>query len=163
MLLCQCYYPPPAGRRRIVNSVSTSIIVSTSIKFISTSIKLADSSKWQKSRFQVCLQEKWLFGCFWIRSRIRAFNKLSEAEQLLDLSQYIFLFALHHIFALHQFSSSIWHCKLVTGSDLVFAVSAYRMGTEVQKHYGLSRACLLPVSCQDGHPKDRPTLAKMFS
>ena len=43
------------------------------------------------------LQEKWLFGSFRIRSRIRAFNKLSEAEQLMDLSQYIILFALHQL------------------------------------------------------------------
>ena len=56
------------------------------------------------------LREKWLFGYFWIisTSRIRAFNKLSEALQLLDsgLSQYIILVALH------QSSSSNSHCKL---------------------------------------------------
>ena len=46
---------------------------------------------------------KWLFkknargfyGSFWHRSRIRAHKKLSEAEQLSGLFQYIFLFALH--------------------------------------------------------------------
>ena len=55
---------------------------STGIKFISTSIKLAD-----------LFLEKWFFGCFWIRSGIRAFYKLSETEQLfkLDLSQYIII------------------------------------------------------------------------
>ena len=73
-------------------------------------VKLADSSKWQKSPFQVTRLEKWLFGCFWIRSRIGAFNKLSETEQLLDLSQY-FKFIL---FVLHQFSSSNLNFKLET-------------------------------------------------
>ena len=68
--------------------------------------KLADSSKWQKSPFQVILRRKWLFGCFWIRSRIRACKKLPEAEQLLDLCQYIIFFALH------QFSCSNSHYKL---------------------------------------------------
>ena len=36
------------------------------------------------------LQDEWLFGCLWGRSRIRAHNKLSdlEAEKLSDLSQY---------------------------------------------------------------------------
>ena len=49
---------------------------------------------------------KMAFCCFWIRSRIRACgNKPSEAEQLLDLFQYIILFALH------QFSSSNLHYK----------------------------------------------------
>ena len=56
-------------------------------------------------------------------------------------------------------------CSLLTGRDLIFAVSAHGMGKEGQKCSGLSRACLLPLACQDGHPKDRPTwtLAKMSS
>ena len=52
---------------------------------------------------------------------------------------------------------------LITDSDLIFVISAYGMGKEGQECSGLSRACQLPVACQDGHPKDGPTLAKMFS
>ena len=65
--------------------------------------------------------------------------------------------------------SCIWtgqdFCSLLTGSlsDLTFSVSAYGMWKEGQECSGLSRACLLPVACQDGHPKDWPTLSKMFS
>ena len=46
------------------------------------------------------------FGYLWLRSRIRAHNKPSEAEQLLGLFQCNFLFALY------QSSSSNWHCEL---------------------------------------------------
>ena len=38
-------------------------------------------------------------------------------------------------------------CLPLTGSDLIFAVSAYGMGKEGQKSSGLTRACLLPVAC----------------
>ena len=64
----------------------------------------------KKSPFRVALQGKWLFGCLsgWLRSKIRAHNKLSEdlEEQLLALFQYIYLFALY------QSSSSNSHYKL---------------------------------------------------
>ena len=60
----------------------------------------------KKSPFRVTLQEKWHFGCLWLRSRIRAHNKLSEAEQLLGL------FQLNLLFALYQSSSSHSHCQL---------------------------------------------------
>ena len=43
----------------------------------------------------MALQEKWYFGCLWLRSRISAHNKLSEAEQLLGLFQFNLLFALY--------------------------------------------------------------------
>ena len=46
------------------------------------------------------------FGCFPVlcRSRIRAHNKLTEAEKLLVLSQHIFLYTI-----VYQFSSSNLH------------------------------------------------------
>ena len=170
MCQCQCYHPPFAGRRR-----STQCQPWYNFDTIwYSSIKLADSSKsrvgqkkwqkspfqWQKSPFQVTLREKWLFGCFWIRSsRIRACNKLPEAEQLLDLCQYIILFALHFQALICTISWNQWKaiwtclwtrqvfCSQLTGSDLIFAVSAYGMGKEGQKSSGLTRACLLPVAC----------------
>ena len=104
----------------------------------------------------VTLQEKWLLGCLWCRSQIRAHNKLSEVEKHLDLSQYIFLFTLH------QSSSSsrnpwnsrqtwVWTSQvflsLLTWSHKIFAVRAYGTGKEGQKGSGLSLACLLPVAC----------------
>ena len=62
----------------------------------------------KKSPFRLTLQEKWLFGCHWHRSRTRAHNrdKLSEAEQLLGL------FHCNFLFALYQPSCSSSHCKL---------------------------------------------------
>ena len=41
------------------------------------------------------LEKKWLFGRLWLRSRSRAHIKLSEAEKLLDMSQYIALQVYH--------------------------------------------------------------------
>ena len=50
---------------------------------VSTSIKLVFCvKKCQKVSFRVTYQEQWLFGCLWLRSRIRYHNKLREAEQL---------------------------------------------------------------------------------
>ena len=62
----------------------------------------------KKSPFQLTLQEKWRFGCLWFRSRTRAYNKLSEAEQFLSLFQFNLFFAA----ALYQSSSSNLPCKL---------------------------------------------------
>ena len=121
----------------------------------------------QCQSFQATLRAKWLFGRLWLRSRIRAHNKLSETVQLLGL------FQCNLLFALYQFSNSNWHCKLklmkVTAdqcqdfwSDL-FAVSSYGQGKEGQKSFGLVLACLRLrlVTCCDGHPKDWQSLATL--
>ena len=121
----------------------------------------------QCQSFQATLRAKWLFGRLWLRSRIRAHNKLSETVQLLGL------FQCNLLFALYQFSNSNWHCKLklmkVTAdqcqdfwSDL-FAVSSYGQGKEGQKSFGLVLACLKLrlVTCCAGHPKDWQSLATL--
>ena len=55
---------------------------------------------------EVTLQEKWLFGCLWLRYRIRTHNKPSQVGQLLGLFPCIILFGLY------QSSSSNLHYKL---------------------------------------------------
>ena len=50
----------------------------------------------------------------------------------------------------------------LTGSNLLFAVSAYGMGKECQKSSSLLLASLILVTCYDGHPKVLPTWAKML-
>ena len=97
-----------AGRRRSVNSVSTSINqyqLEVPSQLVS-SWPILQSEEGHLFRWTWIFETKWLFGCFWIRSRIGSFNKLSEALQFLGLSQYIILFALH------QSSSSNSHYKL---------------------------------------------------
>ena len=120
------------------------------------------------------LQEKWFFGYRWLRSGIRAQNKLSEAEQLLGLFQCNLLFALYQSSSLNSHSKPeinegcTWTSQdfssWLAGSNLLCAVSAYGMGKEGQKSSGLSLACprLLLVTCCDGRPMDWPALAKML-
>ena len=74
---------------------------------------------------------KWIFGCLLGRPRIRAHNKLSEAEKLLDLSQYIFLFTIH------QSSSSNLHCKLKLRkvvSDLNLDMPSFLVNAYIKQH-----------------------------
>ena len=156
--------------------------VSTQCQFASTSINSASS--WLPLPSDKSHLDKWLLkenGCLavcatlWCRSQIRAHSKLSEAEKLLDVSQYIFLFTMY------QSSSSDLHFErksvlsfltwvgtiqvfflLLSWSNKHFAGSAYGIGKECQKSSGLSLACPLPVACKDGNPKDWPAWAKMF-
>ena len=98
---------PPAGsgsKPCSANSVSTSLVVSTSINWVSTWLSL----QWQNLRVTLSSDSsrKMAFGCLWCRSRVRAHFKLSGAEEPLGLSQHIFLFKMH------QSSSSYLHCKL---------------------------------------------------
>ena len=79
-----------------------------SVNSESTSINTAVSSSWlslpidKKSSCQVTLQEKWLFGCLWCRSRIRAHNKLWGKIALGPVSAHLSLYS----------SSSHLDCKL---------------------------------------------------
>ena len=68
-----------------VNSVSTGF---NYYQLVSSCLPLQSV---KKSPFWVTVQEKWLDGWLWLRSRIRAHIELSEAEQLLGLFQYIYL------------------------------------------------------------------------
>ena len=125
------------AKQSSVNSVSTSI---NQFQLASSWLSLQSV---KKSPFQVTPQEKWRFGCLWLRSRIRAQNNLSEPEQ------HLCLFKLNLCFALYQSSSSNLHCKLkltksrwtcvwtrqdfssqLTGRDLLFAFSSHVMGKE---------------------------------
>ena len=104
---CQWHHPPPAGCQR--NTVQCQLSANVNqYQLVSTSIKLVVSSECQKVTFSSTPQEKWLFGCLWLRPRIRAHYKPSvlEAEQLLGLFQYIFLLFLY------QFPSSNLGYKL---------------------------------------------------
>ena len=114
---------------------------------------------------------KMAFGCFWCTVH----DKLCEAEKLLNLSQYIFFFAMH------QSSSSNCHCEssqtwvwisssisyiehfssLLTWSNKHCAVDA-GMKKEGQKSSGISLAYLLPVACKHGNPKNWSALDKLF-
>ena len=67
-----------AGAKQFLASVNS---VPTQYQLVSSRLRV------KKSPFRVTLQEKWHFGCLWLRSRIRAHNKLSEVEQLLGLLQ----------------------------------------------------------------------------
>ena len=148
-------------------------------QLVSTSIKLPVSSKWQK----VTLQEYWLFGCLGQRSRTWAHSKFSEAEQL-GLFQCNFLFALYQsscsgLNSQLKFRTVSWNhhksqqtcvwtkqwqecSSWLTGSNLLFAFSAYGMGKEGHKSSGLLLAGLLWVTCLDDYSKDWPPLAKML-
>ena len=105
MCQCQCRYPPPDG---LLHNAALCQLSVNYYQLISTCINLYQVVclvKVSKSRpFLVTLQEKWLFGGLWLRSRIRAQNKLSEAK--LRLFEYIYLSALF------QSSSSNSHSKL---------------------------------------------------
>ena len=84
-------------------------LVSTSInlyQLVSTCINSSASLSVKKSPFRVTLQEKCFYCCLWLKSRIRAHDKLPEAEQVLGLFQYIYLFALY------QPSSSNLHYQM---------------------------------------------------
>ena len=154
--------PPTTCRLLCAGAVSTQCqpdqIVSSLYQLVSSWLTLQSDKVTFSSDFSSL--RKWLFGCFWIRSRIRAFNKLSEAELLLDLSQYIILFALH------QFSSSHLHYKLKSNkvpldlpldrtrflliaqeSDLIFAVCAYGMERKARTALTLWSLQSLSTSC----------------
>ena len=139
-LLTTCWAPAPLAKQPSVNSVSN---------IINMYQRDQVGSLFQVSK--VTLQEKWLFGCLWLRSRIRAHNKRSEAEQLLSLFQYIFLFARY------RFPSKNAQCKLNSmkvSAELcldrtnflvvahrkqpIFAFSTHGTGKEGQKSSGLS-------------------------
>ena len=117
--------PPPTTCRAPAQSSSVSLsvrsqlsvnwhqlrLVSTNYSLVSMCIKLSASSKCQKVAFSSDISRKMTFWLslslrLWLRSRIRAHSKLSEAKQLLGLCQYIY------IFALYQPLSSNSHYKL---------------------------------------------------
>ena len=128
----------PRDQLRISQSTNTWIKESTimlCITFIcykiNAYIKFAVSSclflSVKKSPFLVTLQEKWHFGCcLWLRSRIRAHNKRSEAARG-PVSQCKLKSPRTCVWTGQYFSSKL------TGSYLLFAVSAHGKGKEGQK------------------------------
>ena len=113
MYQCQCHHPPLAGLCVHWRKCST---VSTQYQLVSTSINwYQDGWHWlslqshsvKKSPFLVILQEKWLFGCLWLRPRIRTHNNfnLSEAKQPFGPVSV-------NLLALYQSSCSNSHSKM---------------------------------------------------
>ena len=115
------------------------------------------------------LQETRLFGCLWLRSRIRDSNKLSGAEQR---STALGPVSVHHslqVWCINPqalIGTKSWNWRnsrrtcvwteqdfllSITRSDLFFAVSAYGTGKEDQKSSGLSSAFLRSQAGCDGH------------
>ena len=104
--MCQCQCTIHWHHLRLLGSCAKQLSVNLYL-LVSTSIKLAVFSKCQKVAFSSDSSiNMFCFGCLWLRSRIRAHNKLSEAKQLLGLFQYIVLLSLY------QSSSSCLHYKL---------------------------------------------------
>ena len=66
--------PAPNTSWVLAQSCSVSTQSQLSVHQYQLSMKLAFSSKWQKSRCHVTLQEKWLFECLLCISRIGAHN-----------------------------------------------------------------------------------------
>ena len=94
---------PPPATCWARNSVSTVTIMWL---YVSSCLPLQSVKKSPFRQISSDSSRKWILGCLWLRSRITAHNKLSEAGQLLGLFQYIYLFALY------QRSSSNLHYKL---------------------------------------------------
>ena len=76
--------PPPITCWVPAQSSSVSTLCQLVPSIVSSQCQVGCLLQLTKSPCQVTLQGKWLFGCLWCRSRIRAHNKLSEAEKLLD-------------------------------------------------------------------------------
>ena len=88
-----------------------------SIVSTTSSIKLPVSSKWQKSHlFRVTLQEKWLFGCLWHRSRSWIQELELTTSSLRQNSSWASFSATFSVIALYQSSCLNLHCKLKSAS-----------------------------------------------
>ena len=167
MCQCQCYHPPFAGRRRSTQCQPWS---NFDTRWYS-SIKLADSSKsrvgqkkWQKSPFSDKSHLfKWLFekngflavsgsnlGLELVTSSLRQNSSWTCVSTSFSLPCINFQ-ALIRTISWNRWKAirtCLWTrqdlCSPLTGSDLIFAVSAYGMGKEGQKSSDLTGACLLP-------------------
>ena len=103
--------PPPSTdllgrcRRKTVQSLSVHSVSTSIIWYTLVSNQLSLQSV-KKSPFRVTIQEKLLFGCLWLRSRIRQALWGRTALQV-RLFQYIFLFALYQSLSSNSRSSGM--------------------------------------------------------
>ena len=147
MSQCQCQHQQLLGPCALSTH---SQLVSKSIN--SVSLKLAVSAKWQRSPCHVTHQEKWLFGCLWFRSRIRAQNKLSEVESswICTMSSPSSLPCINPQAASQALICTVswnqWKSTEPLGPELE-QTDCSQVEKEGKKSSGLSLACLFPVAC----------------
>ena len=148
--MCQCYHPPPA--RLLCLTQCQSWYKLDRRRY--SCIKLADSSKWPKSPFQVTFQKKGILAVsgsdLWLElvtSSLRQNSSWTCVSTPFSLPSINFQALILTISwnRLKAIRTCFWtrqnFCSPLTGSDLIFAVSTYGMGKEGQKSSGLTRAC----------------------
>ena len=161
--------------------------VSTQCQLASTWISINSASSWLPLPSDKSHLDKWLLkknGCLavcatlWCRSQIGAHtvaNSLRQKSSWICLSISFSLLCINPQALICTLRGNQWKSFLIwvgtiqvfllllTWNNRHFAGSAYGIGKECQKSSGLSLACLLPVACKDGNPKDWPAWAKMFN